>query len=227
MASRFYFHSSGAIATPNNPGFDANWEQTGQATRLPMDLKTRQGPQTALTNSSNITVPITTTQDILCYQFTSNQIFKPAKLDASTTFSLVFRTLESATTANCFLAYSLRAFDVRGSASLGTLASVFTGGTEYAAAAQTRIISATAITATQIDQLFRLVLEIGSHAAAPTAATTYTLRTGDNAASDFALTSGLTTDLNSWFELSRNLNATGFQNYMSAGGEGSVAEKFR
>jgi hypothetical protein len=230
MATRFYFHASGSILTASNPGFDANWEQTGQATRLPMDLKTQQGPQTALTNSSNITVPITTTQDILCYQFVSNQIFKPAKLDASTTFSLVFRTLESATTANCFLAYSLRAFDVRGLASLGTISSNFAGGgTEYAAAAQTRIFAATAITATQIDQLFRLVLEIGSHAAAPTAATTYTLRTGDNAASDFALTSGLTTDLNSWFELSTNLNALVVQNAMHVRAPSgiSVTEKTR
>ena len=193
-----------------------------------MDLKTRQGPQTTLANSSAITVPITTTQDILCFQFTSNQIFKPIKLDTSCTFSLVFRCLESATTANCFLAYSLRAFDVRGSTSLGTLASSFTNtGTEYSTAAQTRIFNSIAIAATQIDQLFRLVLEIGSHAQAPTAGTTYTMRSGTSAATDFALTSGLTTDLNPWFELSRNLNATVFQNYMGVHGGVSVTEGIR
>lgn len=227
MATRFYFHSSGSIATPNNPGFDANWEQTGQAIRLPMDVKTGQGPTTALTNSSAITVPITTTQDILCYQFTSNKIFKPIKLDTSILFSIVMRFLESATTANVTIACSLRAFDVRGTASLGTLFSQFTGGTEFGITASTRIIGPSAITALQIDQLWRPVLEIGGHAAAPTAATSYTARDGTAAASDFALTSGLTTDLNSWFELSGNLNATNFQNYMNVHGGVSVTEGVR
>jgi hypothetical protein len=220
MATRFYFHSSGSIATPNNPGFDAGWEQTGQATRLPMDLKTQQGPQTALTNSSNITVPITTTQDILCYQFVSNQAFLPAKLDTSVLFSMVMRFVENATSTNTTIAYSLRAFDVRGTASLGTLSSSFTGGTEFGTTASTRIISAGAITALQIDQIWRLVLDIGAHAAAPTVAGTYNGRAGTNAATDFALTSGLTTDLNPWCELSRNLNATVFQNYLGFASKG-------
>lgn len=220
MATRFYLHASGAIATPNNPGFDAGWEQTGQAIRRPMDVKSRQGALTTLTDSSAITVPITTTQDILCYQFVSNQVFKPAKLDTSITFSMVQRFLESATTANCTIACSLRAFDILGLASLGTLFSVFTGGTEFGTTASTRIVSASAITALQIDQLYRLVLEVGAHAAAPTAGTTYTARTGSSAASDFALTSGLTTDLNPWMELSKNLNGTVLQNYMGVHGSG-------
>jgi len=229
MASRFYFHASGSILTPNNPGFDANWEQTGQAVRLPLDLKPQQGPQTALANSTTITVPITTTQDILCYQFVSNQVFQPVKLDTSALFSIVMRFIESSTNANVTIACSLRAFDVRGSTSLGTLFSQFTGGTEFGTTAATRIIGPSAITALQIDQLWRPVIEIGAHAAAPAAAATYNGRAGTNAATDFALTSALTTDLNPWFELSRNLNAVVLNNFQNvrAGSGISVTEKTR
>lgn len=229
MATRFYFQASGSIVTPNNPGFDANWEQTGQAVRLPLDLKAQQGPQTTLANSSAITVPITTTQDILCYQFVSNQVFKPIKLDTSITFSIVMRFLESAISANAFIACSLRAFTADGKSSLGTLFTQFSGGTEFGTTAATRIIGPSAITALQVDVLWRPVIEIGAHAAAPTAAQTYTARSGTSAASDFALTSGLTTDLNPWFELSRNLNATTMQNFMQVSAKSgiSVTEKIR
>lgn len=220
MASRFHLHASGAIACPTNPAYDAGWEQTGQATRLPMSLKTLRGPATALTNSSAITVPITTTQQILCYQFVSNEIFLPMRLDASVVFSMVLRGLESATTANVFLAYILRAFSADGGTNLGTLSSSMTNaGTEFAATVGTRTFgngtSTVALTATTLSQPWRLVMDIGGHAQAPTAAGSYTYRVGCNAASDFALTSALTTDLNPWIELSANLNATTLNNYQS------------
>lgn len=179
-----------------------------------MDLKPQQGPQTTLTDSTAITVPITTTQQILCAQFVSNQVFMPARLDASVTFSMVLRGLESATTANVVLAYVLRAFTADGSTSLGTLASsMVNSGTEFVATAATRIFSAIALTNTVIGQPWRLVIDIGGHAQAPTAAGTYTYRFGNSAASDFALTSALTTDLNPWIELSTNLRAVQFNNY--------------
>lgn len=218
MPTRFYFHASGAIATPSNPAFDAGWEQTGQAVRLPMDLKSRHGPQTALTNSSAVTVPITTTQQILCYQFVSNHVFRPVVLDASVLFSMVIRGLENATTNNVFLAYVLKAVSADGATSLGTLASSLTNaGTEFVATAATRIFgngtSTVALTATTISELWRLVLEVGGHAQAPSAAGSYTYRVGTNAASDFARTSALTTDLNPWCELSAELNASTVRNY--------------
>lgn len=208
MATRFHLHASGAIAPPNNPAFDANWEQTGQATRLQMDSVRARVSVTTLANSSAITIPITTTQQICCYQFVSNQVFRPALLDASVTVSMVIRVLESATTANAFLAYSLRAYSAAGDRSLGTLASSFTNaGTEFAATAATRIFSAIALTATTLSEPWRLVVDLGAHAQAPTAGTTFTMRAGCSAATDFALTSALTTDLNPWIELSANLDA--------------------
>lgn len=212
MATRLYLHASGSPIV--SPAFDAGWEQTGQATRLPMDVKPQQGPRTALANSSTITVPITTTQQILCYQFISNQVFLPVLLGADVTFSMVVRVLEAATSANAFLAYVLRAVRADGQLFLGTLASSMTNaGTEFSTSAQTRIFSAIALTATQISQPWRLVLDLGAHAQAPSAAQSYTMRVGTNAASDFALTSGLTTDLNPWIELNEDLNATQMNNY--------------
>ena len=219
MATRFYLHASGSIACPNNPAFDAGWEQTGQATRLPMDDKKQLSATTTLADWGTRTVPITTVQQILGNQFTSNQVYRPVRLDASVLFSMVIRGLESATTANVFLAYVLRAFSAAGDRVLGTLASSMTNtGTEFAATAATRIFgdgtTTIALTNTVINEPWRLVLDLGGHAQAPTAATTYTFRTGCSAATDFALTSALTTDLNPWIELSVNLDSTGIGNYM-------------
>jgi hypothetical protein len=198
-----------------------------------MDLKPLMAAKSTLTDSGNITVPITTTQDILCFQFVSNQVFKPVKLDASVLLSIVIRASESSTNANVVLAYSLRAFTADGLTSLGTLASSFANtGTEFGTTAATRIFgSATtiALTATQLSEHWRLVLDIGAHAEAPAAAATYLMRAGCSAASDFALTSALTTDLNPWLELSFNLNATRFNNsqHPRVGSGMSVTEKTR
>ena len=218
MATRWYLHASGSIACPNNPAFDAGWEQTGQATRLPMDYKKFLSAATTLADWGTRTVPITTTQQILGNQFTSNQVYHPVNLDASVLFSMVIRGLESVTTANVFLAYVLRAFSAQGDRVLGTLSSSMTNaGTEFVATAATRIFgngtTTVALTATTIQEPWRLVLDLGGHAQGPTAATTYTYRTGCSAATDFALTSALTTDLNPWIELSVNLDAQGFSNY--------------
>ena len=220
MPTRWYLHASGSIACPNNPAYDAGWEQTAQATRLPMDQKTRLSAATTLADWGTRTVPITTVQQVLGNQFTSNQIYLPVHLDTSVLFSMVIRGLESATTANVFLAYVLRAFSAAGGRSLGTLASSMTNaGTEFAATAATRIFgngtTTVALTDTVISEPWRLVIDIGGHDQAPTAATTYTFRTGCSAATDFALTSALTTDLNPWIELSANLNATTFKNYQA------------
>jgi len=223
-------HASGAIATQTNPAFDAGWEQTGQATRLPMDRTTQQWPLTALTTSSAITIPVTTTQQVLCDQFVSDEVFQPVRLGSQVTVSMVIRTTENATTNNAFLAYVLRAFSPDGGTVLGTLASSMTNaGTEYTTAAQTRIFTAIAVTPITIGQLWRLVLDLGVHAQAPSAAGSFTHRRGSDATTDFALTSGLTTDLNPWLELSVDLNATRFSNYQSVkvGSGMSVGERIR
>lgn len=218
MATRFYLQASGSAVA--SPGFDAGWEQTGQAVRLPMPQKNKLIARTTLADAGAVTVPITTTQDILGFQFVSDDVFLPVRITAQDVFSMVIRGLENATTSNAFLAYVLKAVSPDGATSLGTLSSDFAGGgTEFVATAATRIFgngtTTVALTATTISQPWRLVLEIGAHATGPTAAGSYTYRFGTSAATDFALTSALTTDLNPWMELSLNLNATKFNNFMA------------
>lgn len=228
MATRFYFHASGTPGISPTP--DAGWEQTGQLVRRNMPRKNTLAAVTALADASAITVPITTTQQILGSQLISEEIFLPVRLDASVTFSMVIRGLENATTNNVFLAYVLRALSPNGSVNFGTLASSMTNaGTEFVATAATRIFSAIALTNTLIPHPWRLVLELGGHAQAPSAAGSYTYRHGCDAASDFALTSALTTDLNPWMELSVNLNAVRFNNHQSVkvGSGMSVGDRIR
>lgn len=218
MATRFYFDATGTPAV--SPAFDAGWEQTAQAVRRTLSRKALLSATTALTNSTAITVPITTTQDILCAQFVSAPI-PPQRLMAGTV-SLVMRALQSAATANCTLAVVVKVHPADGGASLGTLYSTFTIDTAFATTAATRIVNAQASVALTAGTTWRLVVEIGAHAAAPTAAGTYTMRFGSAAASDFALTSALTTDLKPWVELSQNFanDFNNFQQLTSAGALG-------
>lgn len=219
MATRLYLHSSGSQPAPTNPAYNAGWEQTGEATRRPMTVKSLMaaGSGTTLTTSANITVPITTSQQILSFQFTSLEVFRPVRLNADVTWSGVLRCSENATTNNVTICYSLRAVSADGGTFLGTIKDALSAGaSEYAlhASQATRIVASAAITAAiTISQPFRLVLEIGSNAAGPTAAGNFQHRIGCAAATDFALTTALTTDLNPWFELSHNLDTTSVNNY--------------
>ena len=206
-------HSTGSILGPN-PAFAqaGGWDQTGQAVRLPMDVVALCGPRTALTNSTAVTIPITTTQQILCYQFVSNQIFAPTRFTSSR-FQMIIRGLENANTNNAFLNWSLYVIDPASAIIIQALGQVITNaGTEFVATAATRISGPSTLTQSA-PMPFRVVLEVGVTAQAPTAAGSFTLRAGCNAASDFAFTSALTTDLNPWWELNENLNAQKFNNY--------------
>jgi hypothetical protein len=180
-----------------------------------MDCKALMaGPTTALTDSTAVTVPITTTQQILVSQNVSRQIFKPVQIYTTDWVACVMRGLEAATTNNAHLAMRVRAVSAFDGRELGgVFASSMATLTEFVATAATRLIgnntSTIACTAVTITEPWRLVFELGIHAQAPTAAGTATLRPGCNAASDFAFTSALTTDLNPWFAISRDLDALG------------------
>lgn len=209
MATLFHLPSTGSLLTTTNPAFDAGWEQTGQAVRLPMWLERTEDTRTALATSTAITVPITTTQQILCYQFVSNDVFVPTQFGTDCTIRSMVMALESATSANTFIAYSLKAVSPDGARDLGILVSkLASGGTEYAAVTRaTRISGPTAFTATSVREPFRLVYEIGCHAAGPSAGGSYTLRIGNPVSTaDFAFTTALTTDLCTWMDISYDLN---------------------
>jgi hypothetical protein len=213
VAVRCYFHSSGTSPLPSL-AFDSEWEQTGQAVRLPMDAKSFLSVPTALANSTAVTVPITTTQQILVSQNVSMQIFKPIRIVTTDWVACVMRGFENAATTNVSLAMRVRAVSsVDGRELGGVFASSMQALTELATTAATRLIgnntSTIACTSVSITEPWRLVFELGLHANGPTAGGSATLRPGCNAASDFAFTSALTTDLNPWFEISRNLDALG------------------
>lgn len=231
-ATRFYFPAEGSGVPPISPSFNAGWEQTGQATRLNLLYKPTLSALSTIADNGTRTVPITTTQDILCNQFVSDPI--PAqRIDTSCLFSLVIRVFESATTANVTLAIVVGVVSQDGGTSRGTLFSTFNVDTEWplSASAATRIQAQTAVTAVTTQPGDRIIVEIGGHAAGPTAGTTYTMRQGNSAATDFALTTALTTDLNPWCEFSKDLFGLGVNNYQFpktiSAGIISVTEKIR
>lgn len=228
MATRFYFPAEGSGAPAVSPAFDAGWEQTGQATRLKLVYKNTPSVVSALADNGTRTVPITTTQDILCNQFVSDPL-NAQIIDTGCLFSLIIRVLESATTANVTLAVVARVVSGDGATFRGTIFSTFNTDTEFPTTAATRIVSQTAASAVTVQQGDRLVIEIGGHAAGPTAGTTYTMRQGYVAGNDFALTTALTTDLNPWCEFSNNLFGTQLNNYqfVDAGDGISVTDKIR
>lgn len=216
MPTRFYMENT--TASPLNAlAFDSGWEQTGGAAdRRFAPRKTQTSTVSALANQTALTVPITTTQQILSRQYCTEPI--PYRTRIEGTFSMVLRGLENATTNNVFLAYVLRVVSIDGGTVRGTLASSMTNaGTEFVATAATRIFSAVALSALTCEAGDRLILEIGGHAQAPSVAGSYTYRYGNSAASDFALTSALTTDLNPWWELSMDLFQSGSVNQLNQG----------
>jgi hypothetical protein len=216
MPTRFYLPAEGSGAPTVSPAFDSNWEQTGQATRLRLRYKQTVSTVSTLADTGTRTVPITTTQDILGTQFVSDPI--PAQTIRGQC-SLVIRTIESTVDANVTLAVVLRLMSNDGATSRGTLFSVFGTGTEYAVTAATRIVASSNVTSFTAQPGDRLVLEVGARATTPVSAQTYTHRLGHSAATDFALTAALTTDLNPWLELSQDLfkGATNWENGRSFG----------
>lgn len=218
MAERFYFQSTG---TPNvSPAPDAGWEEIGQLTRINMSQKRNLSIASTLTSSGSITIPITTTQQILCYQAISETVFLPVRL-IGVALQVVIRCNENANSNNASLGWSLRAVSADGQRALTSLATDLTGAsTEFSTAQQTRLGSGNLGTST-LTEPWRLVFEMGAKVSSPTAAGSFVLRVGCNAASDFAFTSGLTTDLNPWLELAIasapewGLNATRLNNYQS------------
>jgi hypothetical protein len=180
-----------------------------------MDCKALMaGPTTALTDSTAVTVPITTTQQILVAQFVSRQIFKPVNLSTFWRFRMVVRGLESNAAANAHLATRVNVVAARGDGTVQSWFSSMATATEFGVAAETRLLGNSAFTTLAgsvitIREPWRLVVEVGIHAQAPASAQTALLRFGCAAASDFAFTSALTTDLNPYCELQPELDNLG------------------
>lgn len=205
------FHSSGTSPL-NSLAFDSQWEGTADAVRRPMDAKSYLASTTEELISGNVNIVITTTQQYLCTQNVSRQIFKPIRIYSTDFVYCVIKCSESLSTNNAHLAMRVRAVSAFDGRELGgVFASSMGSLTEMPTTAATRLIgnatSTIACSAVTINEPWRMVFELGAHAQAPTAAGFASFTLGCPFTSDYAFTSALTTSLNPWWAFSRDLGA--------------------
>jgi len=209
MATRFYLPSTGAAAV--SPAFDASWEDTTLADSLRLLVRDEPTvPITALADKTSGAIPAVTA-DWLHRQYVSDPIIA-RQLSTSDTVRAILRCNESGSELNGSLRYVLRVVSNDGATFRGTL---WTGTTTEisSGSSNTKIAGPTALSAVAAQTGDRLVLEVGVGVNPSLADRTFTCRFGNSASSDFAFTAGLTTDLNSWLELSCNLFTPDNNNY--------------
>jgi hypothetical protein len=201
MATRLYLPSSGTSPLPNLTPIAA-WELQGNVVRLPCYPTKRN---TALTTRT-LTWPAGTTQDWLWWQFVSPPLATNNTFSSADTKAIVIgKCAETTVSGDTSLAINARVVNNDGG-NARNIQSLATVDTEFplVASAATRIINNTAFTSASITSVAgdRIVIEIGVNGLTP-ALENVQMRIGDpTATSDFALTSGLTTDLCPWFEIS-------------------------
>lgn len=227
MATRFYLHTTPVSSI--SPTKDAGWEGSPDNAAFHGSLVEKTGLTTLSTlNNQTTTTTSGLTEDDLVFQFVSQPI-PPQNITG--TVSSVVRCSEANALFNVTLAIVVRVLSQDGTAIRGTLFSTFNTDTEFPldASAATRIVNAQAVTALTTQPGDRIVVEYGGHAAAPTATGATTIRFGSSTASDFALTSALTTDLNPWIEFSQNIWSSDTNNYqfVKVGNGMSSTEKIR
>jgi len=206
MATRLYLPASGspplaALAV------NANWELTNGLLRLPC-FTAKQN--TALATDPR-TWPSTTTQQWCWRQYQSDVLAEAYNWTTADTVSMVIGKCgePSALTADTHLAYVVRVVSGDGSVIRGVIGLYHATSTEFpnVASAATRIHNARVNGATNFSSQVgdRIIIEVGLHGVTP-AAVQVQMRFGDpTATGDFALTAGLTTDLDPWVQLSRTV----------------------
>lgn len=225
MATTFYLPQTGAAAV--SPTYSAGWEQTGAADRIAM-VRIKDLVSTALTNRT-VTVPITTSQQILSRQYVSEPM--AANVNINGIFKIVIRCSESSVDANVNFAYTLRVFSNDGSTERAVLISGLVGvGAEFATTAATKFTQSAITTSYTTVSGDRIVLEIGLNATTPATAQTAIHRYGTSANSNFAYTTGLTTDLNPICEFDSDLFEFPMPNnykYVKVGEGMATTERFK
>jgi hypothetical protein len=208
VATRFYLPSSGtAPVTPPTP---TGWDGTsGYVVRPCATTKSN----TALTTKSNSKTVSTSGTNYLNVVFISPQIGAGV---ISGTFSAVLRGAEDSITRSMFHDLIIKVVSADGQTVRGTLYAGSTAGTssgtvgaeneEYATSLTTRIKNGIAVTSVTAQTGDRIQIEIGTKSGYNIASGTASINFGDpSATADFALTSGLTTALCPWVELSATL----------------------
>lgn len=193
MATRYYLPETGAPAV--SPAF-SSWTETTGADRIAM---VTSRISSALTDEASGAIGIGS--DRLIRQYVGPEI--GVVNFNGTTVSFVASVKEALGGNDSQIALGVRLFHIGGT--FATLLAVLFTDVEPLTTFQTRIASAVALANVTSADRDRLVVEIGAGVGASGGNVTY--RFGDNAASDFALTSGLTTDLNPWVEFSANVPA--------------------
>ncbi len=209
MATRFYLPSSGTSPLAALALASGKWDSSGATFfRAPTAITKTQN--SALTNFAN-TFPSTATQQMCYAQWVSPQI-EAHEFTIAETYAWVIRNVEGNAAVDATTAYNIRVVSGDGVSLRGTLISTYAGG-EFATTAATN--AATAVFTANVSAQYgdRIVIEMGARGLTPSIDYTATMRFGDpSATADFALTSGLTTDLCPWVELSPTLT------FLSAGG---------
>ncbi len=208
MATRFYMYPTANVPpAPVSPAYDTNWTLTNN--RAALVRKTLNA--LAVSNNPNASTTSGSTQNIALRQYVS----EPLRAQTiSGTFSMVVKCAETDALSNVFLAVSVNLVSQDGSILRGNLYNAFgTQDTEFPTTAATRIINAQAITSQTALDGDRITVEIGGRAVSPTASNTFSIILTTNQTTDYALTSGLTTTINSWCEFSQDLFPALSNNY--------------
>jgi fibronectin-binding autotransporter adhesin len=211
MATRFYLPDGGT--SPVTAAVHGGWEQTAGWSAWPTDVtKTNTTIGTGAPRSKGST---TANNDRLDRIYISSQQLAAQTISAGT-FSAVLRSVQSASTTDAWLQIMIHVVSSDGATLRGTLyagstatsesASAGAENQEFATTSQTRIKNAISTSSVVASAGDRIQIELGARINGTTSADTFTLRYGDETAtSDWALTAGLTTNLNGWVELSNTL----------------------
>lgn len=209
MATRFYFDRPTVPSI--SPTVDSSWgaSATGFLRRLLTPKLTASVASTLASSAGAFTVGATSLS-YAGYQYVGPPM-PPQPING--TVSLVAFMSENNATVNATLAASIRVLSQDGGTQRGVLYSVFGTDTELDITDATRIINTQTVTSTTIQGGDRIVVEVGVKLAAG-AAGAFAITNGLSAASDYALTSALTTNLNPWIEFSADLEfGLAFNNY--------------
>lgn len=207
MATRFYL--SATVTTDITPGFAA-WTRTSEADRRAMSPTKGSSVMTSKTFWAGVTAAAN--NSCLNRQYVSAPMSAGIAFTIGDTVKLVLRCMESATNDNinrcpiCVKVYSEDGLTLR--ATLLTLLHYGPNTTEWATSLSSkRAADGDAITAAYTTVAGdRLVVEIGGQVSSSGGTSvTGTQSFGENGASDLLESEGVTTALNPWFEISRNI----------------------
>lgn len=201
MATRFYLPSSGTSPVTTLSQHSGWFTNVAPANKFPT-YTTKQG--TALTNFVSQSLTAGTAFEVCQFQYISPPM---QAITISGNRTGVIRCLESAAGVDVFWSVIIYVITRNGSSIRGTLVDdslAAFNDIEWATSAATRKTASVAFTSSVVcSDGDRVVIEFGPGTAVGHASTgTGTMRVGDAAATDFALTTGLTTDLNPWIEFS-------------------------